>query len=240
MITFNGIGIKDIAPVDIADIVVSTVRRSVVSRDRPILPGAEFVRVTDSTRQVTITLADRTSDMESRISEIEAINAWAATTEPGKLVLPYQGGKYLNALCTSYVEPSYRQWWENKLKLVFTAYDPYFNSPAENHVVIGTGATVTFAGSAEPLVYIDQIINGIPGGTVQATFVWSDGTNTLTVSGAIPTGGVVRVDLNKQTVRHSNGTSLSPLITLASRFPAITRKMTITGPGTIYWRERYV
>lgn len=234
MITFNGIGIKDIAPVDIADIVVSTVRRSVVSRDRPILPGAEFVRVTDSTRQVTITLADRTSDMESRISEIEAINAWAATTEPGKLVLPYQGGKYLNALCTSYVEPSYRQWWENKLKLVFTAYDPYFNAPAENHVSIGQGTTVTFTGSAEPLVRIETTLE-----EAASSLVWSDGTNTLTLSGTIPVG-TVTVDLNRQTVRHNNGTSLSPLITLASRFPAITRKMTITGPGTIYWRERYV
>ena len=89
-------------------------------------------------------------------------------------------------------------------------------------------------------MYIEQLINGIPGSTTQATFVWSDGTNTLTVTGTIPTGGGLRVDLNKQTVMHSNGTNLSPLITLASRFPVIKKSMTLTGPGTVYWRERYV
>jgi hypothetical protein len=93
---------------------------------------------------------------------------------------------------------------------------------------------VTFTGSAEPLVRIETTLE-----EAASSLVWSDGTNTLTLSGTIPVG-TVTVDLNRQTVRHSNGTSLSPLITLASRFPAITRKMTITGPGTIYWRERYV
>lgn len=234
MIVFNGVSIMDIAPVEIADIVVSTVKRSVVTRDRPILPGAEFVRVTDGTRQVTITLAVLTNDAETRISEIEAINAWAASTEPGRLVLPYQGGKYLTALCTSFVEPSYRQWWENKLKLVFTAFDPYFNAPGENSLALGTAANI--GGSAEPLVRIETVL-----GSSVSSLAWTDGTNTLTLSGTIP-AGTVTVDLSRQTIMHSNGSSLSNKLTLASRFPTIKRVMDITSAsgGTLIWRERYV
>ena len=122
MIIYKGISITDVAPADIADIVVSGVKRNVVARERMTHAGSVFVRVTDQTRQVTITLANRTNDPDTRLSEIDAINAWAAGDQPGKLVLPYRDGKYLMALCTSFVEPSYRQWWDSKLKLVFTCY----------------------------------------------------------------------------------------------------------------------
>ena len=234
MIIYRGINITDIAPVEIADIVVASVKRSVVARDRPILPGAEFVRVTDTTRQVNITLADLTNDARMRLNEIEAINAWAAGGQPDRLVLPYRDGKYLMAVCTQYVEPSYRQWWENKLKLVFTAYEPYFNAPAENSLALGTAAHI--GGSAEPLVRIVTTLSA-----QASSLAWTDGTNTLTLSGTIP-AGTVTVDLNKQTITHSNGTSLSSLLTLASRFPEIKRTMAITcaSGGTLYWRERYV
>ena len=234
MITYKGINITDIAPVEIADIVVSGVKRSAVVRDRPLLPGAEFVRITDNTRQVTITLADLTDNMDTRLSEIDAINAWASGQEPDKLVLPFKGGQYLMAVCTSYVEPSYRQWWENKLKLVFTCYEPYFNAPAENSLVLGTAANIS--GSAEPLMRIVTTLNA-----QASSLSWTDGTNTLTLSGTIP-AGTITVDLNKQTIMHSNGTSLSSLLTLASRFPEIKRTMNITcaSGGTLFWRERYV
>ena len=235
MIVYRGINITDIAPVDIADIVVQTVKRSAVTRARPLQPGTEFVRITDQQRVINITLADLTNDMESRISEIEAINAWAAGDEPGKLVLPYCDGKYFDAVCTQYIEPSFRQWWETKLKLVFTAYDPYYNAPAENHLALGNAARIT--GSAEPLVRIETVLESSASG-----LAWTDGTNTLTLTGGTIPAGTVTVDLNRQTIMHSNGTSLSSMLTLASRFPPIKKVMEITSAsgGTLIWRERYV
>lgn len=235
MIVFNGISITDVAPVDIADIVVGAVKRSAVTRQRPLRPGAEFVRITDQTRTVNITIADRTNDEETRLDEIEAINAWAAGDEPGRLVLPYRGGKYLNAICTQYIEPSYRQWWETKLKLTFTAFEPYFYAPAENSATLGTDARIS--GSAEPLARIVTTLE-----SSAASLAWTDGTDTLTLSGGTIPAGTVTVDLNNQTIMHSNGTSLSSMLTLASRFPEIKKVMSITSAsgGTLYWRERYV
>ncbi len=238
MIIYNGIDITDVAPVDIADIVVSGVKRNVVSRDRMTHAGAEFVRVTDQTRQVTITLADRTNDEETRLSEIDAINAWAAGDQPGKLVLPYRDGKYLMALCASFVEPSYRQWWETKLKLVFTCYDPYFYAPAENSVSVSTmGRVFRLTGTAEPLVRIETVLT-----QERQSLSWTVNSKTLELSGTIP-AGTVTVDLNAQTIRHSNGTTnLNAMLTLASRFPEIKRSMSVEASrsGTLYWRERYV
>ena len=234
MIVYRGISITDVAPVEIADIVVGTVKRNAVTSDRPIAPGVNFVRVTDNVRTVAITIADLTNDEETRLSEIDAINAWAAGDEPGRLVLPYRGGKYLNAVCTQYVEPSYRQWWETKLKLTFTAFDPYFCDPAENTAALGTA--VQFTGIAEPLVKIVTTLESSASG-----LSWTDGTNTLTLSGTIP-AGIITVDLNRQTVKDGDGNSLSNKITLGSRFPEIKRTMTITcaSGGNLVWRERYV
>lgn len=235
MIVYRDINITDIAPVEIADIVCGSVRRSAVTRQRPINPGAEFVRVTDSTRTITVTIADLTNDMETRLSEIEAINAWAAGDEPGKLVLPYRDGKYLLALCTQYIEPSYRQWWESKLKLVFTAYEPYFYAPVENTLVLGSTAHI--AGSGEPLVRIETTLE-----SSATDLEWTDGTNTLTLTdGTIPAGKIT-VDLNNETITDASGNSLSSLLTLASRFPKIQRTMGITcaSGGNLVWRERYV
>lgn len=238
MIIYKGISITDVAPVDIADIVVSGVKRNVTARDRMTHAGAEFVRVVDQTRQVTITLADRTNDAETRLSEIDAINAWAAGDQPEKLVLPYRDGKYLMALCTSFVEPSYRQWWENKLKLVFTAYEPYFYAPAENSAPVSTtGRAFSITGTAEPLMRIETVLT-----QERSSLSWTfDDTVTLALSGTIP-AGTVTVDLNHQTIRHSTGTNLNTMLTLASRFPEIKRKMAVTASrsGTLYWRERYV
>lgn len=235
MIVYRGITITDIAPVEIADIVVQTVKRSAVTRARPLQPGVEFVRITDQQRTINITLADLTNDPETRISEIEAINAWAAGDEPGRLVLPYCDGKYFEAVCTQYVEPSYRQWWETKLKLVFTAFNPYYNAPAENQMALGSTARIT--GSAEPLVRIETVLESSASG-----LSWTDGTNTLTLTGGTIPEGTVTVDLNRQTIMHSNGTSLSSMLTLASRFPQIKKVMNITcaSGGTLIWRERYV
>lgn len=234
MIVYRGISITDVAPVEIADIVVGTVKRNAVTSERPTRPGVNFVRITDNIRTVAITIADLTNDEETRLAEIDAINAWAAGDEPGRLVLPYRDGKYLDAVCTQYIEPSYRQWWETKLKLTFTAYDPYFNDPAERTAALGTA--VRFTGSAEPLIRIETTL-----AAAASELEWTDGTNTLTLSGEIPAGKIT-VNLNRQTVTDKDGNSLSSLITLASRFPEITRVMNIScdDGGNLVWRERYV
>ena len=234
MIVYRGISITDVAPVEIADIVVGTVKRTAVTSERPTRPGVNFVRITDNVRTVAITIADLTNDEETRLAEIDAINAWAAGDEPGRLVLPYRDGKYLEAVCTQYIEPSYRQWWETKLKLTFTAFDPYFCDPAERSEDLGTAVRIT--GSAELLVRIVTTLNA-----AATEIEWTDGDNTLTLSGDIPAGDIV-IDLNRQTIKDGNGNSLSSLLTLASRFPEIKRVMNIScaSGGKMYWRERYV
>ena len=236
MIVYRGIDLQDVAPVDIADIVVGTVKRNAVTNDRPTRPGVEFVRITDNIRTVSITIADLTNDMETRLSEIDAINAWAAGDEPGRLVLPFRGGKYLNAVCTQYIEPSYRQWWETKLKLTFTAYDPYFCDPAEKRLDADLGGvTVKISGSAEPLMRITQY----PEVTVSSLY-WTVNGKTVTITGTFEAGQYT-LDLNKQTITNGSGNSLSDKVTLASRFPEFSKSMSVvTGlDSTIFWRERY-
>lgn len=237
MIVFRGISITDVAPVNIADIVVGTVKRNAVTSERPLRPGVNFVRITDNIRTVAITIADLTNDEETRLSEIDAINAWAAGDEPGRLVLPYRGGKYLDAVCTQYIEPSYRQWWETKLKLTFTAYDPYFCDPVEKRLDADLGgATVKVVGSAEPLMRITQY----PEVQVSSLY-WTVNGKTVTISGTIPAGAYT-LDLNRQTITDGNGNNFSSMITLASRFPEFSKSMTVvTGlDSTVFWRERYV
>ena len=66
---------------------------------------------------------------------------------------------------------------------------------------------------------------------------YADGTDTMTFS-TIPAGDMV-IDLNRQTAAVGN-TSIMQYFALTSTFilPR-TGSMTITGTGTVYWRERW-
>lgn len=123
MIVFNGVALEQVAPVKIVDIRVAPISMSVTARQRPVRWGADFVRVTGGSRTVSIEFALLTDDRETRQNQLAAITRWARSDTPGRLTLPNRRGAYLEAICTALPEPSLRQWWESKLRIVFTTYD---------------------------------------------------------------------------------------------------------------------
>ena len=120
MIYYNDIAMDAVAPVKIEDIRVSPISYSVTARQRPIQYGSDFVRGTGGSRTVEITFALLTDDRNIRQKQLQDLNAWAKTETEGKLMIDWYSNQYLNCFCTSLPEPSSRQWWESKLRIVFT------------------------------------------------------------------------------------------------------------------------
>lgn len=230
MIYFNDVALESVAPVMIEDVRISPIQRSVTARQRPIRPGADFVRVTDGLRTVAITFGLLSQHTEDRQRQLDAIKAWARSDQPQRLELPYHDNVYLLALATELPEPSMRQWWESKLRMVFTCYDPYWRANAEHSCACGTAFTAM--GDAEPLMRIENTFADAV--TNQA---YTRGDDTMTFS-TIP-AGVLKIDFNAQTAA-VNGTSIMDKYVFGSTFltPQIGSQ-TITGAGTVYWRERW-
>lgn len=230
MISFRNVDLESVAPVKIEDIRVSPVIRNPVTRERPIFGGADFVRVKDSMRTVGITFSILEQNMDARQRMLDAVSDWAISDKPEPLALPYRMGRLLDVICTTLPEPSARQWWESRLNIVFTAYDPYFYDPKEKSVECGNEFIVT--GSAPPIMWIERNLSS------QATNQsYSDGTDTMTFD-TIPAGSMI-IDLNQQTAA-VNGTSIMEHYSFASRFilPKTGRQI-ITGTGTVKWKERW-
>ena len=145
-------------------------------------------------------------------------------------MLPYHEGVYLEAICTGLPEPSTRKWWEN-IKLTFQTFNnPYWTSLAEKSAACGTAFTVL--GDAPPLM---RIANTFASSASNAA--WSDGSNTITFS-EIPAGDFT-LDLSQQ-LASVGGVSVMDKYTYDSRFIIPhTGNTTITGSGTVYWRERW-
>ena len=230
MIYFRNVAFESVAPVKIEDIRVTPVPRSSVVRDRPILGGADFVRIHDGPRTVVITFGLLEQDFEKRQRYIVAITRWALSDQPAPMQIPYHGNRLLDVICTGLPEPSARQWWESRLALTFTAYDPYFYDPTEKSAACGTAFLVL--GDAPPKMRITRTL--ADAATDQA---YSDGTDTMTFS-SIPAGDLM-IDLNRQTAAVGN-TSIMQYFVLTSSFilPRVG-SMTITGTGTVKWRERW-
>ena len=233
MITFNGVALEQVAPVRIVDVHVSPIAMTATARQRPVAWGADFVRLTGGSRTVSIEFALLTMDRETRQNQLAAITRWARSDTPGKLMLPNRRGAYLEAICTALPEPSLRQWWESKLRIVFTAYDnPYWTSVEEKSVSCGTAFTVL--GDAPPLMRIERnLLSSVENQT------YSNGTESMTFT-LIPIGLLI-IDLNRQTAAiDSNVGSIMEYYTFASSF-LIPRAgtQTITGTGTVKWRERW-
>ncbi|MBQ8708836.1 MAG: phage tail family protein [Succinivibrionaceae bacterium] len=230
MIYFNGIALENIAPVDIIDVLVSPISMSPTARERPIQFGSEFVRNGGGKRTVSITFALRTNDPDNRQKQLLNISAWAASDTPGQLLLPNHDGLYLTALCTGFPEPSIRQWWESKLRITFTCFDPFWTSLTEKSVAAGSAFTPS--GSAPPLTQIRGAVSA------RGSTSFSNGAQTMTFA-QIPAGNLV-IDLDKQTAA-VNGVSIMQYYSLGSSFlvPRLGTQ-TITGIGTVYYRERWV
>lgn len=234
MIKFNGIDLQDLVPVKIDDIKVSPIALSPVSRQR-IGFGQDLVRMDGANRTVSITFALLEQDREERFKMLQQIVDWANPYKQCVLSLPmYEGKRHLECVCTGYPEPSYRQWWESKLRLTFTTYDnPYWTSDEE----IRASCNVPFSigGTAPPLIRIERSTN--TSGPVANQTYYSN-RRSMTFS-RIPSGKLV-IDLNRQTAE-VGGTSIMQYFTKTSKFILpVTGNITITGTGTIIYRERWV
>ena len=229
MIYFNGKALESVAPVKIEDIRVSPIIQTPVARDRPVTAGMTFIRAHEGTRTVSITFALIEQDYEIRQRQIEAVTAWALSEQPAPLLLPYRPDKQLFAICTGLPDPSTRQWWESRLALTFTAYDPFFYSTEERSAACGSAFVVY--GSAPPKMRIVATL------AASADLTYSDSVNTMTFTGV--GAGDVEIDLTKQTAKLGSA-SIMDKFGFTSKFilPRLGG-MTITGTGTVKWREAW-
>jgi hypothetical protein len=233
MILFRNVDIETAVPgIKIEDVRISPIQLSPTVRQRPILPGADFVRMAQGTRTVEITFGLPEQDMRSRREMLDAVTGWAMSATPQPMAFPFlYTGRLLDVICTSLPEPSARQWWESRLSMVFTAFEPFFYSATEYSEACGTAFTV--GGDVPPLMRIERTL---PDAASDQSY--SDGMNTMTFS-TVPAGDLV-IDLNRQTAAVGGASIMEywPL-TGASFIIPKTGAMIITGTGTVKWRERW-
>ena len=231
MILFDGVDIQSVADVKIEDIRVSAIQIKDTVRDIPIAAGAQFVRAKYGTRAVSVTFALLNEDRISRHAALMAINAWAKSDKEYKIELPQAPDFYLTGTCTAKPDPSVRQWWESKLRLVFTCYEnPFWTSKIEKSVACGTAFNVL--GNAEPLIRI------VKSRSAEATNVqYSLNGKTIKFS-TVPAGDMV-INLNQQTARVGNSSIMGSYNITSRWLEPTTGVQTITGDGTVKYQERW-
>lgn len=232
VIIYDGVALEDVAPVMVEDVRVSAIPMTVTARQRPVNWGADYVRITGGSRTVAVTFALLTQDKEQRAESLSQITRWARKDEPKKLYLPWLTGKYLECICTALPDPSARQWWESKLRLTFTTYDnPYWTSDALKTASCGN-TPFSVMGDAPPLMQITRTLS-----SAASEQAYTSGGISMTFS-TIPAGDMV-IDLNRQTAA-VNGSSIMSSYEFGSHFiRPRTGTQTITGTGTVSWRERW-
>ena len=231
MIVFNGVSINSVANVSIEDIRVSPIAYNPVARPRAVRFGAEFVRMGGGTRTVTVSLAVLDNNMVTRQEAFLNLAKWARSDAEYMLELPQDPNKYLMCVCTSKPDPSTRAWWENKLKLVFTCFDnPYWTSKAEKSVACGTQFNVL--GDASPLMRIERTLS-----SSASNQSYSNGSETMTFS-TISSGDMV-IDLNNQTAKVGSNSIMQYYQPSGSFIIPKTGTQTITGTGTVKYKERW-
>jgi hypothetical protein len=231
MIIFNGVDLEEIAPVKIDDIRVSPIQTNPVARQR-VGFGQDFVRMTGGNRTITVTFALLLQERNERFEALQKIVEWARPFEECMLSLPMYPGKHFDCRCTGYPEPSYRQWWESKLRLTFTTFDnPFLTS--DNEISVKCGTLFSISGTAPPLMKITRTVSSSVGNQS-----YSSNGRTMTFS-LIPAGNMV-IDLNRQTAEVS-GTNFMQYFSKTSRFiEPETGNINVAGTGTIIYRERWV
>jgi hypothetical protein len=231
MIVFNGVALEQVAPVRIVDVLVSPISMTPTARQRPVAWGADFVRMTGGSRTVSIEFALLTENRDDRQRQLQEITRWARSDDTGKLELPNRRGVYLEAICTALPEPSLRQWWESKLRVVFTTMgNPYWTAIDEKSVACGTQFAAL--GDAPPLMRIERTLSA-----AASNQTYGNSSESMTFS-TIPAGNMV-IDLNRQTAAVGN-TNIMQYYAFGSSF-LLPRAgtQTIMGTGTVKWRERW-
>ena len=231
MIIFNGVDLEEIAPVKIEDIRVTPMNVQPVERQNVGI-GQNFIRMTGGQRTITVTFALPNDNKDERFELLEAIKEWARPWEECPLILPMYPGKHFDCRCTKYPEPSYRQWWESKLRLVFTTFEnPYLTSNEELRA--GLNEQLVIGGTAPPLIRIERRLS-----SRVANQTYACNGQSMFFS-QIP-AGQLKIDLNKQTAEVSGSTIMQYFGKTSQFIEPVNGNMTITGNGTIIYRERWV
>ena len=231
MIVYDGTTLESIAPVMIEDIRVSPVQLEPVERPRAMQAGSEFVRMRCGERTVSITFALLEQDKVTRHEYLMNISKWAKTDNEYKLELPIDPMRCLYGVCTSKPEPSIRQWFESKLRLVFTCIsNPYWTAKAEKAVSCGTQFIAL--GDAPPLMRIERTLSG-----AASNQSYSNSIETMTFS-SVPVGNMV-IDLNKQTAKVGSTDIMQYYQPSGHFLIPRTGVQTITGTGTVKYKERW-
>jgi hypothetical protein len=231
MIIFDGVALENIAPVMVEDIRVSPIALNPLERPRALRFGSEFVRMVGGTRQVSITFALLEQDKIVRHEHLLNISQWAKTDKEYKIELPIDPVRCLYGVCTAKPEPSTRQWFESKLRLVFTCVsNPFWTSKGEKSVACGTQFVAL--GDAPPLMRIERTLSG-----AASNQSYSNGKETMTF-GTIPAGDMV-IDLNNQTAKVGNTDIMQYYQPSGSFLIPRNGVQTITGTGTVKYKERW-
>ena len=233
MIKFGGVELTDILPARIEDVIVSPIQLNPVARQRPIDYGADLVRIVGGVRTVTISFALLEMDSGERENAMQALRDWAQIGQQLTLELPQSETRHLEAAVTQLPDYSFRKWWENKLKLIFTCFDnPFWTS--NELIEVPCGNAFSIGGSAAPLVQIER--NGV---TPITNCVYSSGGVQMKFT-TLPAGRVV-IDLNRQTAAIGNTSIMRYFDPLSSWIkPKIGASQIITGQGVVKYRERWV
>lgn len=233
MIRYNNVDLTDIAPVKIDDIDVSPINLAPVSRQRAIAFGSDFVRMGGGTRTVAVTFALLDENYSSREAALQAIRDWAKTDKEYTLELPHFDNRHLECVCTEHPDASYRKWWENRLRLVFTCFDnPYWTS--NDLIEVPCGQTFSIGGSATPLVTIERT-----GVTALTNQTYASRTESMTFT-TVPAGSL-KIDLNKQTAQIGTSSIMRNYVPTSTWIvPKVGAYQIITGTGVVRYRERWI
>ena len=235
MIIYNGVDFTETFPVKVDDIIVSPIQLTPVARQRAIQFGSEFVRMSGGQRTVTISFALLEMNQYTREQVMQDVRDWAKVGANAEytLELPEFATRHLECACTSLPAHSYRQWWENKLTIVFTCFNnPYWTSNDAVEVPCGTRFSV--GGGAQPIMTIER-----SGTTKLTNQTYTNGSASMTFT-QIPAGSLV-IDLNRQTAAIGKSSIMqyySPTSTWI--VPKVGANQYINGVGTVKYRERWV